>query len=52
LRSPRAEIVTAAESLTLPGYTVAQTRREVAPMIEGAVERVTSYGRFLTLNRQ
>jgi hypothetical protein len=52
LRSPRAEIVTAAESLTLPGYTVAQTRREVAPMIEGAVERVTSHGRFLTLNRQ
>jgi hypothetical protein len=30
-----AEIVTAAESLTLPGYTVAQTRREVAQMIRG-----------------
>ena len=30
-----AEIITAAESLTLPGYTIAQTRREVAAMIEG-----------------
>jgi hypothetical protein len=30
-----AEIITAAESLTLPGYTVAQTGREVAAMIEG-----------------
>jgi hypothetical protein len=30
-----AEIMTAVESLTLPGYTVAQTRREVATMIEG-----------------
>jgi hypothetical protein len=29
------EILTAAESLTLPGYTVEQTRREVACMIEG-----------------
>ena len=30
-----AEILTAAEALTLSGYTVAQTRREVAAMIEG-----------------
>jgi RecA-family ATPase len=31
-----AEILTAAEALTLPGYTVAHTRREVAAMIAGA----------------
>ena len=30
-----AEILTAAEGLTLPGYTVAQTHRDVARMIEG-----------------
>jgi hypothetical protein len=30
-----AEILTAAEALTLPGYTVAQTRREVGSMIAG-----------------
>jgi hypothetical protein len=30
-----AEIVTAAEALTLPGYTVEQTRREVATMLAG-----------------
>ena len=30
-----AEIVTAAEALTLPGYSTAQTRREVAAMIAG-----------------
>jgi hypothetical protein len=30
-----AEIITATEALTLPGYTVAQTRREVASMIRG-----------------
>lgn len=30
-----AEILTAAEPLTLPGYTVAQTRREVSAMIAG-----------------
>jgi AAA domain len=30
-----AEILTAAEALTLPGYTVAQTRREVRRMIAG-----------------
>jgi hypothetical protein len=30
-----AEILTAAEALTLPGYTAEQTRREVARMIEG-----------------
>lgn len=30
-----AEIITAAEALTLPGYTVAQTRREAAAMIAG-----------------
>lgn len=30
-----AEILTAAEALTLPGYTVGQTRREVASMIAG-----------------
>jgi hypothetical protein len=30
-----AEILTAAEALTLPGYTVDQTRREVARMIAG-----------------
>ncbi|HEX6011575.1 MAG TPA: helicase RepA family protein, partial [Geminicoccaceae bacterium] len=31
-----AEILTLAESLTLPGYGVAETRREVARMVEGA----------------
>ena len=30
-----AEILTAAEAMTLPGYTVAQTRREVGVMIAG-----------------
>jgi len=30
-----AEILTAAEALTLPGFTVAQTRREVSAMIAG-----------------
>lgn len=30
-----AEILTAAESLTLPGYTIAQTRREIGSMIAG-----------------
>lgn len=30
-----AEILTAAEALTLPGYTVAETRREVGSMIAG-----------------
>jgi len=30
-----AEILTAAEALTLPGYTIAQTRREVGSMIAG-----------------
>jgi len=30
-----AEILTAAEALTLPGYTVAQTRREVGSMLAG-----------------
>lgn len=30
-----AEILTAAEALTLPGYTIAQTRREVGSMLAG-----------------
>jgi len=30
-----AEILTAAEALTLPGYTIAQTRREIGSMIAG-----------------
>lgn len=34
-----AEILTAAEALTLPGYTVAQTRREVAAMIAGGRQK-------------
>ena len=34
-----AEIVTAAEALTLPGYTVVQTRREVAAMIRGGRDK-------------
>jgi hypothetical protein len=34
-----AEILTAAEALTLPGYTAAQTRREVASMIAGGRQK-------------
>ena len=34
-----AEIVTAAEALTLPGYTLAATRREVAQMIRGGRDK-------------
>jgi hypothetical protein len=33
------EILTAAEALTLPGYTIAQTRREVATMIAGGRQK-------------
>lgn len=34
-----AEILTAAESLTLPGYTIGDTRTEVARMIEGGRQK-------------
>lgn len=47
-----AEIVTAAEALTLSGYTVAQTRREVAAMIRGGRDKWATPNPHKTIEEQ
>ena len=47
-----AEILTAAEALTLPGYTVAATRREVAQMIRGGRDKWAIPNPSITIDEQ
>jgi len=47
-----AEILTAAEALTLPGYTVAATRREVAQMIRGGRDKWATPNPSITIDEQ